>query len=83
MFVRNEPIFHIKSSGVKLIYNILHNIEKTMKTVSSIPVLRYFILFIHRISAAFINNHYNGTILVIGKDKEWNVLTKSHQTAHE
>ena len=30
---RNEPIFHIQSSGVKLIYNILHNIEKTMKTV--------------------------------------------------
>ena len=41
MYVRNEPIFHIQSSGVKLIYNILHNIEKTMKTVSSIPVLRY------------------------------------------
>ena len=27
MYVCNEPIFHIQSSGVKLIYNILHNIE--------------------------------------------------------
>ena len=37
VYVRNESIFHIQSSGVKLIYNILHNMhnmhEKNMKTV--------------------------------------------------